>query len=406
MTRSAPSACVRGIFLSLAIALLQAAFGGIAVRAAETVDAAVGKPLQEAQALMKSGNFVEALARLKAADLVPEKTAYERFLVEDFRAYLYSRTGNHAGAAAAAEAALATGQVPDADRPQRLRMIASLHYQSKAYGKAIDYARQYQEAAGPDSEMQLLVAQSYYLLKDYNRTIPAIRALNRTVEQAGGAPEETWLQLLMSSAYHTGEDGVRREALMELVRLYPSPAYWTDLLDLVAAGLGSSGRMMLEVDRLRLAAGVLQTPPNFMEAAQLALIAGLPGEALAILDRGTAQGVLGKADDSREQRLLAAARTQASEDRTTLPSSAASPAEAAVLGEAWASYGKYDKAIALYSQALLTSFAEADVTRLHLGQAYLIQGNASDARKAFRTIEDPKLAQLARIWLVVASQRG
>ncbi|MEQ8266541.1 MAG: hypothetical protein RH982_05040 [Parvibaculum sp.] len=403
--KRAPLPHLGTILLALAVLVAPAAWGA-AARAAETVGAAVGMPLQEAQVLMKSGKFVEALAKLRVADSVPEKTGYERFLIEDFRAYLHSRTGNHAAAAASAEAALATGHVPQAEQPRRLRMIASLYFQAKAYDKAIDYARRFQETAGADSGMQLLVAQSYYLLKDYDNAISEISALNGTVKQAGGTPEEAWLQLLMSSAYHAGRNDVRRAALMDLVRRYPSPAYWTDLLDLIATGLGGSDRMMLEVNRLRLAAGVLQSSQDFMEAAQLALMAGLPGEARAILEQGVAKGILGKTGDGREQRLLAAARAQAVEDSGTLPSSAGSPGEAAVLGEAYASYGDHAKAVSLYKSALAAKDGvDTDLARLHLAWSFLSLDDRKSARQTLAEISrNSPLADLAKALALLADR--
>lgn len=71
----------------------------------------------------------------------------------------------------------------------------------------------------------------------------------------------------------------------------------------------------------------------------------------------------------------------------------------AALGEAYASYGKIDKAIALYKGACGSSFAEAHLIRLHPGQAYLVKGDPAAATKAFLFVKDPKFAELADLWI-------
>ena len=50
--------------------------------AADTVRAEVGKPLQEAQKLASSGKAKEALAKLKEADAIGNKSDLEKFQIE------------------------------------------------------------------------------------------------------------------------------------------------------------------------------------------------------------------------------------------------------------------------------------------------------------------------------------
>lgn len=110
---------------------------------------------------------------------------------------------------------------------------------------------------------------------------------------------------------------------------------------------------------------------------------------------------LGGKNKSREQRLEAMAKSQAAQDEPALAKTAANtPKAKAALGEAYASYGKIDKAIALYKEALGSSFAEADLARLHLGQAPLAKGDTAAATKALQSVKNPKLSGLANLWIV------
>jgi tetratricopeptide (TPR) repeat protein len=146
----------------------------------------------------------------------------------------------------------------------------------------------------------------------------------------------------------------------------------------------------------------------YMEAAQLALLAGLPGDAKAILDKGYAAGALGKdAQADREKRLAAMAAQQAGDDAKTLAQQESDAAKAAnglaseKLAEAYASYGQYDKAIAAYQKALQKAgLAHPDDAKLHLGIAYLAAGQIAKARETLRGVAGSDGTRaLAQLWL-------
>jgi hypothetical protein len=62
--------------------------------AAETVRPEIGNPLQAAQTLMKQGKNKEALAKLRDADNVSNKSANESYLIERVRAAAASAAGD------------------------------------------------------------------------------------------------------------------------------------------------------------------------------------------------------------------------------------------------------------------------------------------------------------------------
>ena len=378
-------------------------FGTASAQAAEqAIGTALGKPLKEAQDLANAGKYQAALKKVKEADAISGKSAYESFVVDDFLLFLNVNLKDYAAAAAAGEAALATGEVPAKDRPQRLKTLAQLHYSVKNYGKAVSFAQTFQKEAGVDLELQKLVVQSFYLQGDYVKAEAGAKSLLAAVRAAGGKPDETVLQLWLSSAFKQGDRSGQREALTELLAFYPKPSYVGDLLALVAADLGRSNRMSLEIFRVKRAAGLLKNSDDYMEMAQLAIQLGLPGEAESVMNMGFSAGVFGGQNKGREQRLLAMAKSQAAKDEPTLGATAGTPDAKAALGEAYASYGKTDKAIALYRDALASSFAGSAVARLHLGQAMLAKGDAAGARQVFAGVKDAKLAPLANLWALVA----
>ena len=66
--------------------------------------AEVGKPVQDAQALVRQKKYAEALERLKAADAVPDKSPYETYVIEETRAAATVAEGDYAVAIGALEA--------------------------------------------------------------------------------------------------------------------------------------------------------------------------------------------------------------------------------------------------------------------------------------------------------------
>ena len=71
---------------------------------------------------------------------------------------------------------------------------------------------------------------------------------------------------------------------------YPKKEYWTDLLNRVQKKSGFSDRLSLDVYRLKLATGNVTTANDYLEMAQLAIQAGLPGRG----EDGRRQGLRGE----------------------------------------------------------------------------------------------------------------
>ena len=134
-----------------------------------------------------------------------------------------------------------------------------------------------------------------------------------------------------------------------------------------------------------------------------------PGDAKAILDKGYAAGALGKdAQAERENRLATMASRQVSDDAKTLAQQESDAAKAAdglaaeKLGEAYASYRQYEKAIAAYQQALQKGGLEhGDDAKLHLGIAELTGGQEAKARETLNGVSgNDGTHALAQLWLI------
>src|SRR5881394_871259 len=96
---------------------------GSASMAQETVRPEVGKPLQAAQELIKSGRYREALAKVRDAEAAGARNANETYLIERMRLAAASGAGDADTAARSYEALSGSGRIPG---PEKLRMIESI----------------------------------------------------------------------------------------------------------------------------------------------------------------------------------------------------------------------------------------------------------------------------------------
>jgi len=381
----------------------------LAAEEKQTARAEVGKPVEAAAQLLKQKKFKEALARLQEADAVPDKTQYETYVIEGTRAVIYLNSADYANAIKPLEAVLSTGMLAPAEALKRVEVLVQLEYQLKNYPKVVDYANRYYQDGGSDAEPRLLMAQAYYLQNDFANAAKTIRAVMQAEAKAGTPPAENLLLVLLNSEYKQHNDPGRIEALEQLAALYPKKEYWVDLLAAVQKKPSFSSRLTLDIDLLALAAGAMDAPARYMEAAELALQQGLPGDAKAFLDKGYAAGVLGKGEGAdRQKRLADMAGRQSSEDLKGL-AQLSPEADAATtglawtkLGEAYASYGQYDEAIAALAKGIGKGGLEfPEDAKLHLGIAYLRAGQAAKAKAALGAVAGNDGARdLARLWLI------
>jgi tetratricopeptide (TPR) repeat protein len=372
----------------------------------------VGKPLKEALDLAQQKKFKEAMAKAREVQAMPGKTPYEEYKINEILAYIAVNLQDSATATKAWEATLDSGELSPAEMKQRLDQLTKVYYGAKNYPKAIQFGARYAKEVGPDTEIALLVVQSYYLQQDYPKAIESAQALIRTAGQSGQTVKKEWLDLLMDSQMKAGRDADAQATLEQLLAKYPSPLYWNNMFIYVNNQGGSSDRKSLEVYRLKMLTNSLRDS-DYVDMAQLALALGFPGDAKTILDKGFNNKVLGTgANKDRETRLMNLAQENSAKDQKGLAqfekeAVAASNGEADLkLGEAYASYGDYDKAIEAIKRSLKKGgLKSSDEAHLQLGIAYYNAKRTSDAISEFKAVPaDSKLASVARLWIIFAQK--
>ncbi len=374
----------------------------------------IGAPLKAAQELMAKNDYAGALPKIKEAEAVAEKTPYEAYVINQFLSISYLKTGDYRSAAKAFEAILKSPEMPAEDLGQNLMVLTQLSYQLKDYSKATEYGNRYLTTVGPREDIQLMVGNAYYLQKNYKQASNILRNAIQTSEKAGKTPPKEWYDVLMSSEYELGNSDGVKNVLVEKLKNYPSAGDWSKVLDFAERRPAMSDRLSLDVYRLRLLTGGALGSADYMEMAQLAMQVALPGEAKSILDKGYAAGVLGKSTEKeRQDRLMKMAKSQADADLKSLPQQEKSAMKLKTgdaeikIGEAYGSYGQYDKAIEVIQRGIAKGGLKApEEATLRLGQAQMYAGKKQEAINTLKSIKgDTNVAEIARLYAIYARQR-
>src|ERR1700693_34553 len=392
----------------LCAALMLAALAGFEAQAqkADAVRPEVGKPLQEAQALIRSGKHREAMNKINEADAVPAKTANETFLIQRMRGSVAAASGDNDAAVKAFEAVLNTGRISGREQLQMVQAVAVGYYKNKDYSKAAQWTQRYFKEGGSDPAMRTVLLQSYYLGND----CASVNKMLASGEEDRRASEEE-LQILANCCLRQRDTGGYVAAIEKLVIHYPKKEYWTDLLSRVQKKPGFSDRLGVNVYRLRLATGNLTSTNDYLEMAQLALQAGVPAEAKLIVDKGYEVKALGNGKEAeRHQRLrdlVTKSITEAQKNRAKDEQDALAAKDGndlVKLGFNYVYEGKGDKGLALIDQGIKKGgLKRPEDANLSLGEAQLIAGHKSRGVQTLKTVQgNDGTADIARLWVLHA----
>jgi hypothetical protein len=384
-------------------------FGGSA-HAEDALRPEVGKPMLAAQELVKAQKYKEALARVREAEAIPGRTAYENFVIERMRAAAAAGAGDTEMAAKSFEAIINSGRLSAPEQLKIMEALAGTYYRAKDYARATTWSQNYMKNGGNSPQMRILLAQSMYLNGDAASASRELVAMIAAEEKAGATPAENLLQLLASCQQKTNDTSGYIATTEKLIRFYPKPEYWADVIDRLQRKSGFPDRLLLDVYRLKQASGILKDGPAYVEFAQLAIQGGFPSEAKKIVNEGFDKKLLGVGSDAqRHKRLQDLANRLASEDRAALDQkdkSVEKDANSQVSnGYAYVTHGDMDKGVGMIEKGIAKGgLKRPEDASLHLGLAYLQAGNKAKAAQVLKSTArgGSAVGDLARLWVLQA----
>jgi hypothetical protein len=351
--------------------------------AAGAVRAAVGKALNEAINDAKNGNGNAAMAKIHEAESVGGLTAAEQQAIAQTKEYVAAKTG--AGGGKTGSQAKFTNDY-----------LAGRY--SAVVGSDADELR---KAGAMTGEDELLIAQAYYLMHNYEDCIRHIRSMGRLSQQE--------LELLNRCAYEAHDTAAQQAALEQLVVDFNQQKYWADLLDNADRTSGLNNQDTLDIYRVRMLTGTMKGKSDFETATEIAIQLGFPVEAQAFAQKGLDSKQL---DADRGARLLNMAKTQAATDAANFAKVEAA-AKAAKTGDAlvkvgdqlW-SQGKYQDSLDSIKAGIAKGgLTNADAAQISLARAYISLHQRDAAVKALAEVSKTAPAHtlaMAKLWSIFA----
>lgn len=374
----------------------------------ETVRPEIVKPLQAAEKFNVDKKFKETLEQLVEAEKVPNRTPYEQYMIDRLRASAALGLGEDATAVKSLEAAYATGRIGPDDNANFLDAIARIHYRMKNYKAAAEWAGRAAKVPGARIETRLMFGHAAYITEDFANAFTEISAVIAENEKAGKPVAEDQIRLMASAALKLKNDEGYVAALERLAVAYPKKEYWVDLIYRVQVKPTFAERLLMDVYRLRLAAGTLDTARDFLDMAQQSMQQGLPTEADKILNAGEANGGLNKGPQpERLAKLRASVNKELADERAR----AAKPAPITKTATAYMNNGfdavlkgEGQKGLELMEAALkMPDLKRPDDAKLRYGIAQVLAGQKTQAVETFKTVQGTDgAADLARVWSLFA----
>lgn len=392
--------------------VLTALLGGLwlcgVAQAQGSVRPEVHKPLAAAQEALKNNQTDVALKLAADALAVSELTAVERNAILRTRAVAATRAQNWDLVIESLEPLVVQAEITAADKRPMLETLVSASQQMKDYPRLIKWARQYLQEGGSNPSMRTVMIQVLAVTGQHAEVVKEMLEKLRLDEAAGKKTVEEELRMLAVS-YRQLKDNAGYEAtLRKLLTNHPSKAYWSETISRLARAPGLNQRLELDLYRLLEASGNLEEPDEFTDMAQMALRAGLPAEALRVLNVGYDKGVLGKgAEAAAHAKLKAEAQKKAQEDDKSFPQlekSAKDGNTLAGVGDVHASKQNWAAANAAYAQALAAGgLRREQELRLHYAISLIKAGQKDQALQQLQAVQgDSTAVGIASLWALLA----
>jgi tetratricopeptide (TPR) repeat protein len=359
----------------------------------------VAKPLQAAQEAIQSKQPEEALKKIQEARQVAQLTAAEKMLLERLSVVAAMNAQKFDLAASSLDYLLQSKDLPEVDRLTLMETMVSVSLRTKDYPRVVEWSRRYLQQGGTNRRIRLALMQSLAVQGAHQEVLKEMPAKLQADAAAGKLPDEAELRMYAFSQQQVKDEAAYVKTLTELVKRFPSQAYWGDLLNRVPRQAGFNARYQLDVFRLMDATDNLEDAEDYADVAQAALKAGLPHEAQRMLDK-VAQPASAAALKKQVQQRIA-------EDDKAMQAIGPNSEDAVLLAQ-WAdvqlSKGAWKAAVSACEKALAKGGLRREAeTRLHCGIAMLKSGQTDAAKSMLLSVKgDDTATLLASLWLNLA----
>jgi tetratricopeptide (TPR) repeat protein len=371
----------------------------------------IARYLTEARDLAAGKRWDAAWAALEKAERVPDASPYARYKIDEYKGYVLTQQHKQAAAGALFEQLAKSEAASAAQRIDHLKRAAQLYMSAKQYEKSARAAEAALASQPNDPALLDLAGQAKYLAGDFRGAAARIAQLVAITERKGAHPQEASLQVLLSSYYKLNDRQQIAQTWETLLRHYPKPEYWRNVLQLKTAQRHSK-QVNYYYLALKFDVGMLDDPADYETLAMGAIDLGMPEDGVRVLETGLSKSILAGEREERFRRMLAHAQAETAKSKAGVQELAQQAQRASSgqpdvdIGRLYLSQRMYDRAIAALRKGIQKGDLDSsDQTRIDLGVAYLKSGETKQAREAFGAVKaDSEWRGLAELWSVRANE--
>lgn len=278
-------------------------------------------------------------------------------------------------------------------------------YGAKNYAKAIQRLEAAKAAGSTEPALAAILMDSYLNAGQVDQGWAIAKAGIDAARAAGTKPSEDLYVRPAQAFQKANRTNEMLDVLTMRVEDYPSPATWRNTLYILLQQSGGDKELNLDILRLMRATNAMTQRPEYLEYSALAVEAGYPGEAIAVIRQGQNNGVIPKGD-THFGNILETQTPRAAADAAAVAADANkaatlnNPKAARSTADVLVGIGQPAKAIPLYEAALKAAPNDA-IAQFRLGVAQALAGQVDAAAASFAKIQGNR-ARLAKLWAVRA----
>jgi hypothetical protein len=367
----------------------------------------IGKPLQAATKAAQAGDYAGALASIKEAQAIDDRTDFENYKINAILAYVAIQMKDFATATTATEAAADSPAMPDEEKPEMLHNAVLLAVPAQQYQKAIVYGQQLQAINGLDPMTEAMLARAYYELKDFPHAQQYAQMSVDASKAAGKPPSEVAMQIILSAQANQHNEAGAKETLENLAVTYNKPDTWGELINAALGGKNVKDADALYLLRLKMLIPDAMKAEDYTALASVADQQSYSTEALDVLQKGIARG---KITSAQAGSTYSHARSGAALDARELPSIASSAEKSKnglqdiKLAEDYWGYGRFADAEAVARRAIAKGgLKDPSEGPLLLGMLLVVEGKYADAIQTLSQVSGTSSrTNVAHLWSLYA----
>jgi hypothetical protein len=348
------------------------------------------------------------LGLLRDALAVPQLSAAEKNMILRTQAVAAMRAQKWPLAVEALESLVTSADVPQADKRPLLESLINASLQTKDEARVVKWSRQYLQDGGSNGAVHLALVQSLAASGQHAEVVTLMLTKIRQDAATGKKTPEAELRTLAVSYRQLKDDAGYMATLKQLLSAYPSKPYWAEVIGRMSQQAGLNTRLELDLYRLLEQTDNMEDAAEYMEMAALALKAGLPSEAVRILNKGFDGGILGKgAEAAAHHKLRTDAQKKVREDDALfaqLEKTAKDGASWAAVGDVHFSRQNWSAAHMAYAKAIESGGLRREhEVRLHDAISLIQADQKQAARQQLALVNgDATAVELAALWAILA----